>query len=212
MKIIFSSFLFLISIYLINGQDNPVKWDIIHNIEHQELEFKATIDNSWHLYAVHLPNPNEGPLPTEFNFSENEGIKIIGSISESKPTSVFDTNFGVQVSYFETKAICMSGISEYERVKYEEAWLQRTAIDLINYLKQFIMNEFEFMKDQPVEFVQAFYEDNGYVATARPDDGSTEMLSNCKFTAKYFAPAKGSGLTEQGADGALCEDDVKRAS
>jgi len=58
------------------------------------------------------------------------------------------------------------------------------------------MNEFEFMKDQPVEFVQAFYEDNGYVATARPDDGSTEMLSNCKFTAKYFAPAKGSGLTE----------------
>lgn len=58
------------------------------------------------------------------------------------------------------------------------------------------MNEFEFMKDQPVEFVQGFYEDYGYVATARPDDGSTEMLSNCKFTAKYFAPAKGSGLTE----------------
>ena len=105
MKLIFSLFLFLISIYLINGQDNPVKWDIIHNIEHQELEFKATIDNSWHLYAVHSPNPNEGPLPTEFNFSENEGIKIIGSISESKPISVFDANFGVQVSYFETKAI-----------------------------------------------------------------------------------------------------------
>ena len=37
--------------------------------------------------------------------------------------------------YYETKAICMSGISEYERVEYEEDWLQRTAIDLVNHLE-----------------------------------------------------------------------------
>ena len=43
--------------------------------------------------------------------------------------------------YYETKAICMSGISEYERVKYEEGWLQRTAIDLINYLQINIENK-----------------------------------------------------------------------
>ena len=43
--------------------------------------------------------------------------------------------------YFETKAICMSGISEYERVEYEEDWLQRTAIDLINYLEINIDNK-----------------------------------------------------------------------
>ena len=43
--------------------------------------------------------------------------------------------------YFETKAICMSGISEYERVEYEEDWLQRTAIDLINYLEINIQNK-----------------------------------------------------------------------
>ena len=43
--------------------------------------------------------------------------------------------------YYETKAICMSGISEYERVKYEEEWLQRTAIDLINYLQINIENK-----------------------------------------------------------------------
>jgi hypothetical protein len=43
--------------------------------------------------------------------------------------------------YFETKAICMSGISEYERVEYEEYWLQRTAIDLINYLEINIENK-----------------------------------------------------------------------
>ena len=43
--------------------------------------------------------------------------------------------------YYETKAICMSGISEYERVRYEEEWLQRTAIDLINYLQINIENK-----------------------------------------------------------------------
>jgi hypothetical protein len=43
--------------------------------------------------------------------------------------------------YYETKAMCMSGISEYERVKYEEEWLQRTAIDLINYLQINIENK-----------------------------------------------------------------------
>jgi len=37
--------------------------------------------------------------------------------------------------YYETKAICKSGISEYERVEYEEDWLQRTAIDVINHLE-----------------------------------------------------------------------------
>ena len=35
----------------------------------------------------------------------------------------------------------MSGISEYERVEYEEDWLQRTAIDLINYLEINIQNK-----------------------------------------------------------------------
>ena len=43
--------------------------------------------------------------------------------------------------YYETKAICMSGISKYESVDYEEGWLQRTAIDLINYLEINIENK-----------------------------------------------------------------------
>ncbi len=58
------------------------------------------------------------------------------------------------------------------------------------------MNDLNFMSDQPVELVQEFYESFGYEANARQDDGSTEMLKNCSFKAAYFAPAKGSGLTE----------------
>lgn len=43
--------------------------------------------------------------------------------------------------YFETKAICMSGISEYERQEQIEDLSQRTAIDLINYLQINIENK-----------------------------------------------------------------------
>ena len=43
--------------------------------------------------------------------------------------------------YYETKAICMSGISEYERQEQIEDLSQRTAIDLINHLQINIENK-----------------------------------------------------------------------
>ena len=43
--------------------------------------------------------------------------------------------------YYETKAICMSGISEYERQEQIEDLSQRTAIDLINHLQINIDNQ-----------------------------------------------------------------------
>lgn len=99
------SFIFSSSAILFFSQENPVKWEIVQNKEKQQLEFSASIESSWHLYAVNLPNPNEGPLPTEFHFSEAEGFKIVGHIVENEPISVFDDDFGVQVSYFEKTAI-----------------------------------------------------------------------------------------------------------
>ena len=43
--------------------------------------------------------------------------------------------------YYETKAICMSGIAKYERQEQIEDLSQRTAIDLINHLQINIENE-----------------------------------------------------------------------
>lgn len=62
------------------------------------------------------------------NFKLILGIIFIGVISV-----ILYQKF--KTPYYETKAICMSGISEYERVEYEEDWLQRTAIDLVNHLE-----------------------------------------------------------------------------
>ena len=43
--------------------------------------------------------------------------------------------------YYDTQAICMSGISEYERLEQLEELSQRTAVDLINYLQINIYNK-----------------------------------------------------------------------
>ena len=47
----------------------------------------------------------------------------------------------LKTPYYETKAICMSGISEYEGQEQVEDLSQRTAIDLINHLQININNE-----------------------------------------------------------------------
>ena len=44
-------------------------------------------------------------------------------------------------SYYETQAICMSGIAEYERIEQLEELSQRTAVDLIDYLQINISNK-----------------------------------------------------------------------
>ena len=44
-------------------------------------------------------------------------------------------------AYYETHAICMSGISEYERIEQLEELSQRAAVDLINYLQINIANK-----------------------------------------------------------------------
>ena len=51
-------------------------------------------------------------------------IAVIGVVAFQK----------LKPAVYETKAICMSGISEYERQEQVEDLSQRTAIDLINHL------------------------------------------------------------------------------
>lgn len=52
------------------------------------------------------------------------------------------------------------------------------------------------MQNAPIELVQEFYSEYGFTPEVREDNGDTNMSKNCQFTAKYFAPAKGSGMTE----------------
>ena len=86
------------------SQENPVKWKINYNTETSTIHYKATIGLDWHLYAAHLPSPDEGPLPTEFKYIDSDYYQLTGQLVESKPIKTFDDNFGVDVSYFENSA------------------------------------------------------------------------------------------------------------
>ena len=77
---------------------------------------------------------------TDFvNFiSRNKNI-LFGFIFFGVITVIIYQN--IKPSYFETQAICMSGIAEYERIEQLEELSQRTAVDLINHLQINISNK-----------------------------------------------------------------------
>src|SRR5690554_8145622 len=60
---------------------DPVKWTTsIKKISDTEYDLisKAKIDKGWHLYSQVVPE--DGPLPTNFVFEENDAYKSIGEV------------------------------------------------------------------------------------------------------------------------------------
>ena len=104
----------------------PVKWNLSKNdIDNNEYElvFKATIEDTWHLYSQHVPEG--GPEKTSFYFYDTKGFEFIGdnvkiveeesydiennmdyivSFTEPKGHEEMDPNFDMVVKYFEHEA------------------------------------------------------------------------------------------------------------
>lgn len=83
----------------------PVKWsfdkkqvseDII------ELQFHAEMDAGWHLYSQDIPEG--GPIPTSFSFEESNHYELIGDVSEPEPIKDFDSNFDMELKFFDESA------------------------------------------------------------------------------------------------------------
>ena len=122
--------------------------------------------------------------------------------------------------YFDTKAICMSGISEYERQEQIEDLSQRTAIDLINYLQINIDNkDYKQLADllgvdlsvavniKKIEAEQLYQKDMNELFYAlnkfevvltvfdnkiiqQVEDGLIHYFSNNEYISKYYANYK----------------------
>lgn len=85
---------------------DPVKWSFKSNRINDtiaELQFIASIENSWHLYSQYLPEG--GPLPTEFKFEKISGAKLTGKVIEPKGHDEYDPMFEMKVKYFDKQAI-----------------------------------------------------------------------------------------------------------
>jgi hypothetical protein len=77
---------------------------------------------------------------TDFvNFISRNKVRLFGFMLFGIISVIIYQN--IKPSYFETKAICMSGIAEYERIEQLEELSQRTAVDLINQLQINISNK-----------------------------------------------------------------------
>lgn len=61
------------------------------------LQFKATIDEGWHLYS---PTTPPGPIPTELKLDENPAVASF-QVYQPAPTKKFDPNFNNEAQTFE---------------------------------------------------------------------------------------------------------------
>tara|TARA_Y100000385_G_scaffold191498_1_gene198033 strand:+ start:173 stop:613 length:441 start_codon:yes stop_codon:yes gene_type:complete len=107
-----SFFLFIhLLIFLVSFSQKPVKWTINYSPEKNKVVFSAVIDSNWHLYAVDVPYPDEGPLPTIMEFEKQKNYLLKGKVSQEKPITKYDKGFGINVAYYKNKT------SFYQEIK-----------------------------------------------------------------------------------------------
>ncbi len=89
----------------ISGFHDPVAWTFtqkdLGNGEF-ELEFKAVIEEHWHVYSMHLPEETMTQA-TEFAFDTLKGVELVGDVVEPKPVTKFDPVNQEELSWFENE-------------------------------------------------------------------------------------------------------------
>ena len=107
------SFYLIINLFIfqVSFSQQPVKWTINYSSEKNIVIFNAVIDSNWHLYAVNVPFPNEGPLPTIIEFEKQNNYSLKGKVFQEKPITKYDKGFGTKVAYYQNKT------SFYKKIK-----------------------------------------------------------------------------------------------
>lgn len=84
---------------------DPVRWTTsVKKVSDTEYDLisKASVDKGWHLYSQDVPE--DGPLPTLFDFEDNKAVKFVGKVKESKGTTEHDVVFDMVITFFENTA------------------------------------------------------------------------------------------------------------
>ena len=84
--------------------EDPVTWDVKLYPSTEEglhdLVIHAKVDSCWHIYSQDN-DPNNGPVPTMFEFEWPQGIAPQGAVQECTPLEEYDPNFMMDLKYFE---------------------------------------------------------------------------------------------------------------
>ncbi|MEO1515540.1 MAG: protein-disulfide reductase DsbD domain-containing protein [Bacteroidota bacterium] len=92
-----------------SGIFDPVKWSFeIKKVSDEEydLVYKAKIADGWHIYSQNIEG-DDGPIPTEFYFVENEAVERVGAVAEDGPKRIkeYDEVFAMELTKFKKEAI-----------------------------------------------------------------------------------------------------------
>jgi thiol:disulfide interchange protein DsbD len=69
-----------------------------------EIIFSATIDEGWHVYSIDMGD--DGPISATFNAVKMDGVQTVGKLQpRGKVTKEFDKIFGMELRFFEHKAV-----------------------------------------------------------------------------------------------------------
>lgn len=84
--------------------EDPVDWSfkVEQNGDEATLIFHANIEGDWHLYTQNLSG-DDGPIPTEFTFTDSPNYTKVGKTTEPKPIVEYDPNFNMDLGYFKKK-------------------------------------------------------------------------------------------------------------
>lgn len=138
--------LLFIGVYFYNPAtaqiESPVKWSYAaKKITKNEavIYLKATIDAGWHIYST--AQKDGGPVKTSFNFIPSGDYTIVGTVSEPKPVTKYETAFGMDVSYFE------NGVIFEQRVR-----LKTAATTVKGSLKYMVCNDQKCLPPETLSF------------------------------------------------------------
>ena len=84
---------------------DPVKWSTsVEKISDTDYDLliNATIEDKWHLYSQNVPE--DGPIPTSFNFEQTDKFELVGETLEEEGITVNDPVFNMEIKYFENSA------------------------------------------------------------------------------------------------------------
>ena len=83
--------------FLSVAQEN-IDWRITFDANNSTIYWDATLDEGWYIYSQFLDEAS-GPIPTEFDFKENDKITHIGKVHEPEVDPAFDPSFGSNLKY-----------------------------------------------------------------------------------------------------------------
>ena len=95
---------------------DPVIWEFSQSKISEsevELQFKASIEEHWHLYSQFTGQfyGDEGPIPTSFVFKESENFEKLGETLEETPIEDDDPIWEMKLKYF------VGGVTFLQKIK-----------------------------------------------------------------------------------------------